>query len=919
MWKLGETQNWRLPLSGTVWYTKTRTPSDPPYLFWSGEYSFNEYMRYFYSGETTIQVKDGAGSLLLQLRIWAVANQDAVPTYEDLSIVNQPGDPGWEADQNYLNTAAWIDFNYEISAGDTVINSGYARHSIGQICGAYTYITNELWGQTVADVAKTFSLELYGTSEHWGERTFLGSSRGSQYDSYPWRDHTIDNDPCWGLPDKFWHAYRVKPGTGRYKFTLGGVEVVDAALPSSFNEAWNAPRLSVTVGSGDFIQGDPPLPAVRKVVEVNLPAAVNTEPETIAYAGGGSGGAGYAILDEDILEGHCNSRGTEERVDIFCPGYTLTMGADGTYLDGSPLVGDFNVQTQAHPLIGSGLDRTVDYSSTLAYSSSVDSTYGYEGWYNTFDGWNNATRKCADVYECTAPFAGVYCYVGWNTITDASLDDLGEPRFDDPDPLDTVNDNCADRRLLIDAGAPTFDALSLSVESEKILFTLDGTWTAHDCTITDHTGYITVAVTGANPYIEKVFDRIANPEVSFQGARFASLNLSTDSALPVTVVIQQGGTNERQYNVTPGKQRFDLLAPKNRSGFDYPGTRSMVDNIRPKEIRPDLTPVPYVEPTWGWGVHYPGKIRFTGFESGKAYSIEGLRLVKASAAEGGFIACVAIPQANWVGKAPGENSTLPAPFGPYEAGIIYDVEMEPRSSHFAQIAGYWIIDGVVAAEIIGGIYIKSVNSYGEVTWAYQEATISDTLCHCFPQPSNNFFAVSVLASPDTTQWANQGHPLNWLRSVQTQLNAVTVSAVAMVDVVAYPVNNATGETPGFAGTFEKRFRGAALLTVAGHTNPVSVHVTSGSGTLNSVSKQATTNPLGWLFTPATNMFDADTTIEVDNTTTELSTIYGVMNRTLTPITALGSFQTRRLKFNPATKVLRRNGRGHLVDICRPLQ
>lgn len=886
MWKIGETTNWSESITGNLWYNKVR--DDIGYYVIAWAYEVPWYERYFYTGTINIVVADGGGDGLLSLQLWAVGGQSEID-FEALwpgGEENAPGDYGWEAYTNYINPAckdAWVDYHYKLSDdSSTTLAEGYVRVPAGEFSAAVSQACGELWGNLTADISKQFEFSITGTSEEYGDIEYIDRDNVN-LNSKPWVKHWIDNDPCYLPPNRFWHGYKCSGGRAQLK--IDGTQVFDVALPSSFASAWNVPRYYIYINTGDYSEVSGAGPSDKKCLDISLPTGLDDQVVTYYYGEGtAESHMSYLRVDGATIElwSNANEITSSYTVTQLAYNYDVNMSATGRYLDGSPLVGNFTVHTPEHPIIGSGSSRTVDTSTNLDFTTPNSLNVEYLGWYHITDGYSPLEHKRCNAYVVTgSPMAGVYQDTGYCTIDDGSLGSLGEPVFADSNPADSVNDAYADRRLLLDVDAPAFGALKMDV-AEHTLWTFDDTWTAHNCTITEVAGGIEISNVTTGAYIEKTYDRVTDDTISFQGARFARLDFSTDSTQGLGVVIRHGGGDyQREYSITEAKPRFDLLAPTNKSGVDA-STITMVNKILPREVRPDDSPVSYTEPSWGWGVHFPGKVRVTNFDPGKTYTLTTMKLVKAETAEGAFTGIVALPQTNWVGKTAGGNSDVPGTHGPYLAGVVYSESMNPLFTYYAQVVGYWINDGVIAGEIIGGYFVYN---HGLGKYTYEIATIGDSVAHCLPAPPNAFITISVLASSSSTTWGNDQFPLHWLDSATSATASVTATASGKADIEARPVNTLPA-SPG--GTFKKVFRGGAMLLFAdsdGMYDNVTLRIISDAG-INSVDKTKQTNKLGWTLTPAVNQFYA-ADIEIIDTDDPLSAEIDVMNRTLTPVTLLG--------------------------------
>ena len=182
-----------------------------------------------------------------------------------------------------------------------------------------------------------------------------------------------------------------------------------------------------------------------------------------------------------------------------------------------------------------------------------------------------------------------------------------------------------------------------------------------------------VTVTG-DCVISKDYSLVLLRGLTWAGARYADVVYESTDAAPIELEVAG-----RTYDITPADSRVDVLAIKDSPAVDILQT-----------VFPD------VAPTWGWGIHNPGTVKFKGLRAGKTYTFELVKMVKKSPGEGGYID-VLLTDGAFVGSEMGDTR-LGDPYS------LYQYDDNPLS--YLTRKGVVIVDGIVGAELFDMRHVK---------------------------------------------------------------------------------------------------------------------------------------------------------------------------------------------------------------------
>lgn len=497
---------------------------------------------------------------------------------------------------------------------------------------------------------------------------------------------------------------------------------------------------------------------------------------------------------------------------LIAAGYETEWEPSVEYLDGKPItIGRFIVP-EAVPYWDEQAQewKYPEYPDVPLGSTPLGNPEGgtlvYRGWWTLtglgdFTGpWQTAAgqAECKEVCYVTEEGGAKRRYHGPAYIEHPG--GLGQPEYPDAQQPGYGDSSYADRRMLTTWDAPE----TMLVEPYEIEVTSDQkdviVWQYNQHTDwrksdeahfewTDVGGKPAFKVLNAGAWLE-----IDYPNVNMLGARWADVIITSDSTLAYKLTI-----SEREYQVNLPDYRIDLLGYGNDDGLTEP-TQSLLDVFLPENtIPPNIPDIP-----WDWGVYKANTIRLEGFEVGKTYTMDRLRLVRLT---NPYV--LILPEAQWVGWTPNDTtrdeSTEPCAFIYCGTG---GTETHPCEV-YAQRAGFIIVDGVVAAEIVGVLHRR--------TWTgechapdVRYAMFNDPTYAAFPAKESAFIRVTIHDVGDPGWGGIAEVPIGYLNPVYKTIGASEkLSAALRITRLNVPL--CFGSVPMLA---QKRYGGLALVRVA---------------------------------------------------------------------------------------------------------
>lgn len=697
-------------------------------------------------------------------------------------------------------------------------------------------------------------------------RLMAGIEHTDCFTNYPdeiWQCHTIDKDTCWLTGRRVVYAEVLDvsdPTAAHVSCTVGGENVIDADLGAEDydDENWdvfytNTDRVDATVRAVGLDDTRHTVGGVAATLAVTRTGNLSSDYGSNHWESNGweldtAGGTITATMP--AMEDLSNQTTDVIVLSDRCGPYSVTYNGEIAYVDGAPLIDDCEIQSNECVIAGDPPDGSCD--GNISWMDGSHTPIGYGGWW-LLRSSVLPEYEHKDVYDINLtgydyPFSyGIYRAHGPLTVTDASLDALGEPRRNIG-----LYDAYADRRIPLSIGQSWAGWNALKVSTETSLRIIDcGDEDPGDWTVTHGSGsiqpdeggsYLQILISSDGGSAARSFTDGEN----MQGARFCEIEIDGPAG---EIEVEVSG---RRWTIEPGASTIDLLCPHSASGFDT-ATQSMLP-----VLQPDNPAAGESDCSWGWGVYEIKTFKLLGLREG-LYKLRGLKLKRQPAQDGGRVRVIAEPQAAWAEGRQTDDLTMP----------------ETGEDTYRQRVGLIVIDGVVAGELVQIKY-----SYDDrAGWDIDEELLSSDQWRCFPEPNNGFFTVSQegTGAKVPAAWRHVGQV--WGEA--GGYNNVIATGRLMTDELLLPISGG----PCNWLTMRKGFRGRTLIRVVDDSGKYvkrRIRVYGGSGA-HEVDEELTTDELGFALGPAITHLD-DCHVEVLDADPVVSAAAPVRNRYLGVIT-----------------------------------